>query len=186
MLESRVTPEGAMVVFPDRRKLVLVLVGAAAFVAVSGALLWIDVGWFVRARIVPVAIAGIAFFGLVLVYCVYRLVRWRPALILGPEGIVEQSSLISVGRVRWDEVDYIVPYVYRGQPMLGIVPRDLGAILARAGWIARMAIKANGALGCAPLNVAQVVLPGTTQELALLIAGRFGGNVRDTLGPVGR
>ena len=178
MLESRVTPTGDLIVFPSRWKLVLVLLGAAGFVAVSLWLLTLHVGWIAEARVVPAAIAGLGFFGLVFSYCVYRLVRWRPILVIGAEGLVEQSSLISVGRLRWDEIDHIVPYAFRGQPMLGIVPRDQKAVMARAGWIARMAMKANGPLGCAPINIAQVVLPGTAEELALLIAGRYGVRVK--------
>ncbi|HET8948280.1 MAG TPA: STM3941 family protein [Candidatus Polarisedimenticolia bacterium] len=185
MLESRVTPGGDLVIFPDRRKLILVLLGAAGFVAVSAWLLTLHVGWMAGARVVPAAIAGIGFFGLVFLYCVYRLVRWRPALIIDADGIVEQSSLISVGRLRWEEVDCVVPYVFRGQPMLGIVPRDPQAVMARAGWIGRMAMKANGPLGCAPINVAQVTLPGTTEELALLLAGRYGVTVKRSPGDAG-
>jgi hypothetical protein len=181
MLESRVTPDGDLVIFPSRWKLILVLLGAAGFIVASAWLLTLDVGWMAGSRVVPAAVAGLGFFGLVFVYCVYRLVRWRPILVIDGEGIVEQSSLISVGRLRWDEVDHIVPYVFRGQPMLGIVPRDLPAVLARAGWVARMAMKANGPLGCAPINIAQVILPGTTEELALLIAGRYGVVVKTTL-----
>jgi|KBSSwiStaDraftv2_1062776.scaffolds.fasta_scaffold170907_3 hypothetical protein len=182
MLESRVTPGGELIIYPSRWKLVLLLLGAAGFVALSAWLLTLHVGWMERSRIVPAAIAGIGFFGLIFLYCVYRLVRWRPILIVDAEGIVEQSSLISVGRLRWDEVDHIVPYVFRGQPMLGIVPRDLPGVLSRAGWIARMAMKANGPLGCAPINIAQVVLPGTTEELALLLAGRHGVVVKSVPG----
>lgn len=179
MMPPVVTPEGDIVIFPHRGKLVLVLLGAVGFVAIGIFLLWYrNVGAFRRVEFVLTGLASILFFGLVAVYVVYRLVWRRPAVIIGPGGIVDHSSLLGVGRLQWSEVAYIEAYRFRNQPMLGVYPRDLDAVLARLpGWH-RRAIRMNLSLGCAPMNLPQVTLPGRIDDLARLIASRFDVEVR--------
>jgi len=53
--------------------------------------------------------------------------------------------------------------------MLGIFPKDPQAIMARVGSAKAGYIKANLALGFAPVNIPQVVVPGRVEELAELI-----------------
>jgi hypothetical protein len=57
--------------------------------------------------------------------------------------------------------------------MLGIIPRELELFLSRQHPLRRSITKLNLKLGCAPVNVPQVILPMKLEQLADLLA-RYG------------
>jgi len=178
-MQGELTANGEIVIYPDRKKLLLVLLGACGFVILGIVVLQIQgIGVVRRLEMIVAGVASISFFGSVAAYAVYRLLRWRPAVVIGPGGITDNASLLGIGRLPWNDVEYVMPYRFRGQPMLGVVPRDLDGMLRRLSWWHGLAIKMNLALGCAPVNLPQVTLPGTTDDLAKLIASRFDVRVR--------
>lgn len=56
--------------------------------------------WLVRV----IAIIGIVFFGLSVVYGVGKLFQKRPAMVIDDEGIHDYSSAIAVNLIRWKEI----------------------------------------------------------------------------------
>jgi hypothetical protein len=54
-------------------------------------------------------------------YGVYRLVRWRPSLVIGDEGFTDQASASGAGRIRWDQVEESGTFGYGGERYLGVV-----------------------------------------------------------------
>jgi hypothetical protein len=58
--------------------------------------------------------------------------------------------------------------------MLGIVPKDLETFLSRRHPVRRSLVRLNLALGCAPLNIPQVLLRVKVSELAELLHARYG------------
>ena len=152
-----------LVVPASRTKLVAIIVGSASFVAAGGWLLE-------RARtdgvvIAMVGAASVAFFGFCGAYAIRRIVRPEPALVIDREGIVDNASALGVGLIRWAEVAELREYKFKGQTFLGIFPKELEQVLARQpGW-KRKAIQANIALGVAPVNIPQVILPIPVSDL---------------------
>jgi hypothetical protein len=178
-MQGELTANGEIVIYPDGRKLFLAFLGACGFVILSIVLIRIkDMDVVHRLELAAVGVVAILFFGSIAIYCVYRLLWWRPAVVIGPSGITDNASLLGIGHLPWSDVESVVSYTFRGRPMLGIVPRDLDGVVQRLSWWKRHAIKANLVLGCAPVNLPQVTLPGTTDDLAKLIASRFGVKVR--------
>src|SRR4051812_9551641 len=127
------TATDELVVPASRWKLVAAILGSIAFVLLG---LWI----LRRAprdgvEAAAAGLASIAFFGLCGVYAGWRLVRPRPAVVIDRQGILDNASALSVGLVRWDEVGELYEYRYKNQVMLGIVPRNLDALLMKQpGW----------------------------------------------------
>lgn len=126
-------------------------------------------GWFIG----TVAVASVAFFGACGAYALFRIARPTPAVVINSQGIVDNASAVSVGFIRWDEIDELREYRFQNQVFLGIVPRDLDAILARQPAWKRSAIRANLRLGAAPVNIPQGVLPMTVTDLLREINVRF-------------
>jgi hypothetical protein len=164
-----------LVIYPSRIKMLLVLLGAIAFVVMS---IWIatpDIARIVAPWEVFIAsYIGVPFFAACGLYAIYRLVWRRPALEIDSTGITDAASALGAGYLSWSEVGRVVLYKFQGQSMLGIFPKDLESFLSRRHPIRRRLIRLNLDLGCAPLNIPQVTLRMKLSELAELIHARYG------------
>lgn len=169
--------EGAhrLVVYPRRVKMALVLLGAIAFVVLG---IWIATPG-IAAKVAPwkvllASYVGVPFFGACALYAAYRLVRHKPSIEIDATGIMDNASAVAVGHLGWDEIDYVKPYEYSGQSMLGIFPKDLDALLARQTAWRRSLMKMGLGMGAAPVNIPQAILPMTVEELAEILHSRHG------------
>lgn len=169
-----------LVIYPSRTKALLVVLGSIAFVALG---IWIGTPEIAR-RVAPweVVIAsyvGVPFFSACGLYAAYRLAIRRPAVEIDSAGITDAASALGVGRLNWDEVDHVRLYKFSGQPMLGIVPRELDLFLSRQPSMRRRVMELNLTLGCAPVNIPQVMLRMKVGDLAELLHTRYGVRVKN-------
>lgn len=172
--ESRADPQ-RLQLYAGRTKLILILLGSIAFVVLGAWLGSCDISRRLELwQIVLGSYIGIPFFGACGLFAGYRLVRRRPALELDSIGMTDAASAVGAGRLRWEEVDHAVLYKYSGQAMLGIVPKDLDAVLLRQPAFRRFVMRSNLALGCPPINIPQSGLSMNLAELAELLRTRHG------------
>jgi hypothetical protein len=173
---------GRIAIYPSRWKSAAVVAGAAVFVLLG---LWIgSPGMARRIPIWEVAIAawiGVPFFAACGLYALYRLVWRRPAVTLGPDGLIDTSSALGGTHLHWEEIDRAVLHRYWDQPMLGLVPRDLEGWLTRQSGPRRAQVKTNLALGIPPINIAQVGLAGKVTDLAEILRTRYGVRVEGSV-----
>lgn len=158
--------EDRIVVYPSRWKLLLLALGALLFV-VFGCL--IGLGWLDAPldQVIIAAYVGVPFFGLCFAYLVYRLISPKPSLIVDERGIYDNASALGAGWIRWEEIEEMYAFEYRGQTMLGIIPKDEEEILGRLSLLKRSVMRINTALPgveC-PVNIPQTALPITIEEL---------------------
>jgi hypothetical protein len=150
-------------------KLVAIAAGSVAFV-LAGA-------WMIRRPDDPTAVlfgaAAILFFGASGIFAIVRIVRPTPAVVINDKGIFDNASAVGAGFIAWDEIEDIREYRFKNQVFLGIFPKQLDAILARQSAWKRLAIRANLALGGAPINIPQVALPMRVADLMREIRVRF-------------
>ena len=162
--------EGRLVVYPSRVKLVLLALGALVFI-VAG--LWLG-GVFgdldlPLGLVVITTYIGVPFFGLCLVYILYRLVVRKPSLVVSEEGIVDNASATGAGPIGWDEVAEIQPTNVSGKPMLGIVPHDEEQILARQNLIKRSIMSINRNMTGFVILIPENALPMSIDDLLVEI-----------------
>src|SRR5262245_60883536 len=102
-----------IVIYHSRLRLILMTFGAMAFVALGSLLVQGS-----DAVTVAVGVSGIVFFGMCLVFALWRLMRRKPALVLDDNGITDTASVISSGFIPWSDVTGIRILTIRNQKML--------------------------------------------------------------------
>jgi len=138
-----------LVIELSKNKIVLLIVGSCAFVALG---VWLSVD---AESIVPespikdplfvrgAGLAGIIFFGFCGVYGIKKLFDKRPGLVLNSSGIIDNSSAIAAGFIPWSEIlGAEIFQIYR-QKMLIIKVRDPEMYIARGSALKRMLNRAN-------------------------------------------
>lgn len=152
-----------LVFYPKKTKLVLLAIGGVVMTAGSLFIVKVYPG---DPFVFLIGIFGALFFGLCLVYIVYRLFSPKPSLILDKDGFVDQSSPISIGRMSWSEVKDMFVYELERQKHLGVEPHDINGILAKATGIKRKIMEVNLKLTQrAPVNISQAMIPIPIDEL---------------------
>jgi len=163
-------------IYPKKVKLLTIALGSLLFVILSfyvarnhamGLDLW---------TIIIISYVGIPFFGLCLVYAIYRLLVPKPAVVISDEGIFDNASAVGAGMLRWEEIADVFAYDFRGQRMLGIIPVNEEVVLGRQSRLKRVMAKMNKGIAEAPFNIPQSVLPITVDELLTRVEERRRGS----------
>jgi hypothetical protein len=123
--------------------------------------------------IVVTSYVGIPFFGLCFVYALYRLLSPKAAVVISREGIFDNASAVGAGMLKWEEIAEIYTYDFMRQRMLGIVPKDAEAVIARQPLFKRILARLNRGLVQAPFNIPQNTLSIPVDELLKKIEERW-------------
>jgi len=100
-----------------------------------------------------IGVVTAVFFGLCTIYYLKEIFIRKPALIISDEGIMDRSSFVGAGLVRWEEIEYIDLIVFGGQPFLGIFTHDPELIVNRTSGIKSLLNSANKKLVDAQVNI---------------------------------
>ena len=154
-----------VVIYPSRTKLLLLALGSLVFVLVGVFIAQQEQVLIGPLEVIVGSYIGVPFFGLCFVYAVYRLLDPKPAVIISMEGLFDNASAIGVGMLPWEEITDVYLYEFMGQRMLGIVIQDGDALIERQPHIRRVIAKINRSLVGSPINISQVSLPISIEEL---------------------
>jgi hypothetical protein len=161
-----------LVIFAKRGKQILYGILCFIFVAISGLLLIIGVmesgndSW----KLILGGGLGFTFFGLCLVYYVKSMFKRKPALIVNQEGLIDQSTYIGAGLVRWDEIADIDFVSFGGQTYLGIYTMDPDLIVDRSSPFKKMLNRMNKGLLATQVNIPVKILDCSMDELVETIS----------------
>ena len=164
------------VVIPlSKGKIVLAILGSIGFVAAST---WLWAIADAQTRFNPLTVRGAAlvgslFFGLIGVYCCVKFFDRKPGLIMDREGLWDNSSAVSAGRIPWDEVTGLKVSTISGQRMLTIEVADPQKYVERGRLHMRILNAANTKLTGSPINIASNGLRVDFDELQRLISEAF-------------
>lgn len=98
-------------------------------------------------------VISILFFGLGFVFFLKNLLIRKPALILSDDGLMDQSSYIAPGFLKWEEIMEVQFYQYGGQPFLGIITSDSELIIQRSSGLKRLLNRMNKGLVKAQVSI---------------------------------
>ena len=163
-IHQLMTPD-AIVIYPSKKKLLLMAIGAAAFVGL-GVFFLISPDpefrdWDVRAA----AIASIVFFTFCLAFALWRLARPTPALVIHPSGLFDNASALSAGFLRWDEISRISVAKIKNQKFLAIAVKDVEGFLNRQTGVKAKLMKMNVRLAGTAVSIPANTLPISLEEL---------------------
>lgn len=157
-------------VYPRRRRLIIscileaaILAGIAcvfAFVRTDDPRLWIGLGLF-ACILIPVFLTTL-----------YRTLIRKPTLVVGPDGILDDGSLLGsgVGLIRWDEILAVYPTTISSSGIkrryLVIMVTDFRAIRRRLPLLKRLAFFSNIYASFSRLLIMQTMLETPVDDLA--------------------
>jgi hypothetical protein len=158
--QQYLTPD-AIVLYPNRAKLVLLTVGGVVMMAASY-FAWNNAEE-IEYRVAGVA--GLVFFGFCLLYFLLRFVKPKPSLIITDFGIVDDASALAAGLIRWDEIDNISIATFQRQRFLAVKLKDTQEFLSRQPYIKSRMMRMNISLAGTPVCIPGTSLPMTLEEL---------------------
>lgn len=120
-----------------------------------------------------IGILAILIFGLCFLYYVKALVEREPAVIITKEGIIDNSSYIRAGLVKWEEIEAIEFLNFSGQVFLGIFTYDPELIINRSSGMKRILNRLNKGLLPSQVNIPFKNLDCSAEELMNAIGERW-------------
>ena len=119
------------------------------------------------------AIISIVFFGLCFLYYVKTIIGGKPALIISNEGILDRSSYVAGGFIRWDEMESMGFVQFSGQTFLGIFTIDPDLVINRSSGMKKKLMQANKKLVQSQVNIPVKNLAISPEELINTINERW-------------
>lgn len=120
-----------------------------------------------------VAVAGGSFFGICGIAGCIKFFDDRPGLIIDGEGIVDNSSAVSAGRIHWNEITALRVSEIAGQRFVTIDVVDPQKYIERCGFFVRLLNQANTSKLGSPINISPNSLKVEFGELVQMLTERF-------------
>lgn len=153
----------------NKGKLTLLLLASLAFVAACAWILINHKSAFYKAC----AVVGLLFFGYAAVSFVARLRDKGPGFVIDEEGIIDHSSAIAVGRVRWDEIQAISVVLIGSQRLIVIHVFEPKKFIEQESSLNRNLNATNLKLTGSPINISPNTLRINFDELYQLLSNEF-------------
>lgn len=159
------------IVMAKKGRMVMLAVFCLVFVALG--IFILSVPFNVPMWPMVIGIITIAVFGLCFLYYVRVLVQREPAVVITKEGIIDQSSYIGAGLVRWEEIEAIDFLNFSGQVYLGIFTYDRELIIDRSSGMKKLFNRLNKGLFPSQVNIPVKNLACSVDELLNAIGERW-------------
>jgi hypothetical protein len=161
---------GDIVIPVSKGKLVLLLAGALAFVALG---IWMvndppvlnNPKYRNKYVIMAMGYLSIAFFGLCAYFIAKKLPQKEPGLVIGQNGFTDQSGAMAVGWVPWVDVEDISIFTIQGQKHIMVQVRNPSTYLNRAAGYKRKMMEINDRTYGTPIAITANGLQVSFDEL---------------------
>ncbi len=173
------TPEQRIEIPLSKSKIILMLIGALAFVATG---LWFviappkieNVYWGNPTKIAIAGYGSIIFFGLCAFVFIRKLPDNKPGLIIDSTGLIDNSSGLSAGHILWTDIENISVLEIHKQKLLMLkVKNPQDYINRQNNLFRRKGMELNYKMYGTPLSITANGLKIPFQELLALITQKF-------------
>jgi hypothetical protein len=173
------------VAVPLRRgRIFLFVAGSAVFVALGVFLLLeeLDEGWHFDFYHVVVFLVTIGFCSLIFVVASIKLFDPRPGLVVDAEGIHDNASGVSAGRIPWRDVAGVKVTRVGSEQFLTIVVRDPKKYASRGSILKRQLNRANAMYYGSSVQIPASTLKIEFDQLVTLVKSRYRSHRMDESG----
>ncbi|MCT1901665.1 STM3941 family protein [Oceanobacillus sojae] len=159
------------IVMAKRGRMVMLTIFSLVFVVLGIFILLVPF----KERMLPIVIGILAIlvFGLCFLYYVKALFKNEPAVIITKEGIIDNSSYIRAGLVKWGDIEAIDALNFSGQVFLGIFTYDPELIINRSSGTKKVFNRLNKGLLPSQVNIPFKNLDCSAEELMNAIGERW-------------
>lgn len=163
-----------IMLYPNKRMAVLMVLICVGMVGVAVAYIVSHITWdpgaLVGDIIMLLGVLGFTFGGLSQLVMLFST---TPAVVVDSRGIYITTGLFGAGLITWDEIAGLMAHTVLMGRFFTIIPWDLNAILARQPLIPKVRMFLTAKTSPAPINVPQVWLLLTADELVERISQEF-------------
>src|SRR3990167_2389427 len=150
----------------NKQKIILLLIGSAGFVIFGIWLFQIADTIFIYSILTKiVSVACITFFGFGAVYLSMKLFDNKPGLIINDDGIIDNSSYISVGLIRWKNITNVSITEIDTQKILTIELNNADEIIQKQNGSKKVLMSLNKNLYKSPVQISSIALKCDFHEL---------------------
>lgn len=149
----------------SRGKQAFVGLACLGFVAVSAWLLTLDADWIVQNQrfgspllVRGIGVLGILFFGALAIFNLRKVLDRRPGIVLNEDGLLDNSTGVSVGFVPWSEITGVDTYKTFNQRTLVVRVSDPRKYLGGGNAIIRYLRRSNLKLCGSPVTITPTAL----------------------------
>lgn len=158
------------VIEASRFKVIVIVVGALCFVVLGA---WLSSNDPENILNLVVGIASIVFFGLVALVGGKKLFDSTAGLVLNHEGVLDNSSGISAGKIPWSEIVEVRENTVQAQRFVSIYVKEPEKYASKGNALQRMAHRANIRMVGTPINISSNGLKVGHEELLSIIQSFF-------------
>lgn len=159
----------------SKTKIVLLIIGALAFVALGIWMYQLDAAWIESQRrfnspllVHGIGIVSVVFFGFCAAVGIKKLVDTKPGLIFSAAGIVDNSSGASAGLIPWGEIQGFSVFEIKNQKMLVIQLADPQKYVQAGGSMKRALNSMNMKMCGSPIAISSSSLKIDFNDLVSL------------------
>jgi len=163
----------------SKGKMIFLLLGSLLFVILS-AFIFLNAEEMITRRIGNpiiikiIAIIGVLFFGVILMSILKKMMNKQSGLIISNEGIWDNSSGVSVGMIKWEDIVGIRKVRASGVNFILIDVKNADSYLNNTkGTIKRQAMKANMRKYSTPISLSAAGLKISFNKLEILVQNEY-------------
>lgn len=151
----------------SKKKTTLLFLGAIGFVILS---FWLIQIAETQTRFSPmfvriISFVGMIFFGICGIYAFTKFFDKKPGLIISDKGITDNSSAVSAGLIKWENITNVGITEIYGQKILTIEVNNADEILSRQSGFKKLLMNLNKNYFSSPIQISANTLKCNFQEL---------------------
>lgn len=116
-------------------------------------------------KVVPALIVFIPLCLLGFIFCLRRLKKPSPAMIISESGVTDSATFLGVGYLSWEEIEFVHSFRYSGKKTLGIVPKNCEKVILGQNLLNRQWLRINKLMSGSLINIPQSILPIKIEEV---------------------